>query len=130
MTRSDCDHTVATGKLNLSPLEVFCRGILCNALVCPSGLANDERPLRRRQDSGDRVPDHRVRDAGAGTLDCQLVFLPFAEYCKRGGLLSAAMTMNLVMSTLGNLIGGSLLVAAVYWVAYLRTEAQTMIRPL
>lgn len=114
--------TVATGKLNLSPLEVFCRGILCNALVCLAvWLTMSGRSV------ADKIlaivfPITAFVTLGLEHSIANWFFLPFAEYCKSGGLLSATMTMNLVMSTLGNLIGGSLLVAAVYWVAYLRGQ--------
>jgi formate/nitrite transporter FocA (FNT family) len=50
-------------------------------------------------------------------------FLPFGLWLDAGGTISiAGAARNLVASTAGNLAGGTLLVAAVYWAAYLRTE--------
>ncbi|MGB0685943.1 MAG: formate/nitrite transporter family protein, partial [Planctomycetota bacterium] len=46
-------------------------------------------------------------------------FLPYG-YALDGGLDLAGAAMNLVAVTLGNIVGGTLLVAGVYWLAYLR----------
>ena len=39
-----------------------------------------------------------------------------------GGLTWTGMTNNLIPVTLGNIVGGTLMVAGVYWFAYLRNE--------
>jgi formate/nitrite transporter FocA (FNT family) len=47
--------------------------------------------------------------------------LPFALAVDPDGVVSiAGFGMNIVAVTAGNLIGGTLLVAGVYWLAYLR----------
>jgi formate/nitrite transporter FocA (FNT family) len=48
-------------------------------------------------------------------------FLPFGFALPGGaGMPVAAIVRNLAMVTAGNIAGGTLLVAGVYWVAYLR----------
>jgi formate/nitrite transporter FocA (FNT family) len=56
-----------------------------------------------------------------------LFFLPYAIVLEGFGgaqLLSGALR-NLLVVTLGNILGGTVLVAGVYWVAYLRPDAMT-----
>jgi formate/nitrite transporter FocA (FNT family) len=48
-------------------------------------------------------------------------FLPYAMMLAPVGALPVeSIARNLVAATLGNIVGGTLLVAGVYWVAYLR----------
>lgn len=114
--------SVAGAKIKLSPMAVFCRGVLCNALVClavwltMSGRSVTDKILAIM------FPITAFVTLGLEHSIANWFFLPFAEYCRRGRMFHTNMTTNLVMSTLGNLVGGSLLVAAVYWVAYLRGQ--------
>jgi formate/nitrite transporter FocA (FNT family) len=48
-------------------------------------------------------------------------FLPFGLALDREGVVAVGgVVRNLAAVTAGNIVGGSLLVAGVYWVAYLR----------
>jgi formate/nitrite transporter FocA (FNT family) len=48
-------------------------------------------------------------------------FLPYAlALDTEGALARAAVLINLVVVSAGNIVGGTLLVAGVYWLAYLR----------
>ena len=48
-------------------------------------------------------------------------FLPFGLALDAGAMVTVAgAAWNLVWVTAGNIVGGTLLVAGVYWVAYLR----------
>lgn len=113
--------SIATAKVNLSPIEVFCRGVLCNALVCLAvWLAMSGRSV------ADKIlaivfPITAFVTIGLEHSIANWFFLPLAGCWESGGRfqLSDVIT-NLTMSTLGNLAGGSLLVASVYWLAYLR----------
>jgi formate/nitrite transporter FocA (FNT family) len=50
-------------------------------------------------------------------------FLPFGLMLDGEGVVSVVgATRNIVAVTAGNVVGGTLLVAGVYWVAYLRGE--------
>lgn len=56
-----------------------------------------------------------------------MFFLPYGivlDDFARGSLITDSLT-NLGAVTIGNIIGGSLLVAGVYWLAYLRDSAGT-----
>ncbi len=112
---------IAVAKVHLWPGEVFCRGVLCNALVCLAvWLAMGGRSV------ADKIlaiilPISAFVTIGLEHSIANWFFLPLASHWANHGQISmSAMAANLVMSTLGNLVGGSLLVASVYWLAYLR----------
>jgi formate/nitrite transporter FocA (FNT family) len=50
-------------------------------------------------------------------------FLPYAMVLGQAGAVPVgAALLNLLMVTVGNMVGGTLLVAGVYWLAYLRSD--------
>lgn len=114
---------IATSKSALSLGEAFARGVLCNALVCLAiWLAMGGRSLM------DKIwailfPITAFVVLGLEHSIANWFFLPY------GLLLDAQRSIpvygvvaNLIAVTAGNIIGGTLLVAGVYWVAYLRGE--------
>lgn len=109
----------ASGKAALGFGEAFARGILCNTLVCLAvWLAMGGRSVT------DKVlavifPITAFVAVGGEHSIANWFFLPYG-YALDGGLDLAGAAMNLVAVTLGNIVGGTLLVAGVYWLAYLR----------
>jgi formate transporter len=113
--------TIATGKVALPLAVVFARGILCNALVCLAvWLAMGGRTV------ADRIaaivfPITAFVTMGFEHSIANWFFLPLGMALAPAGAIGReAMAGNLIASTLGNIVGGTLLVAGVYWVAYLR----------
>ncbi len=112
---------IAAGKAALPLVEAFARGVLCNALVCLAvWLAMGGRNVT------DKVvaivfPITAFVTVGAEHCVANMYFLPYgmalAEPTRIG--LDAALA-NLLAVTAGNIVGGTILVAAVYWAAYLR----------
>ncbi len=114
---------IARAKVELGPLEALARGILCNALVCLAvWLAIGARSVT------DKIlaivfPVTAFVALGFEHSIANWFFLPFGYVLDgQGGVTVAAAARNLVLVTIGNLLGGTLLVASVYWVAYLRNE--------
>ena len=114
---------IARAKVELGPLEALARGILCNALVCLAvWLAIGARSVT------DKIlaivfPVTAFVALGFEHSIANWFFLPFGYVLDgQGGVTAAAAARNLVLVTIGNLLGGTLLVASVYWVAYLRNE--------
>ena len=130
---------IANTKVNMSFLEAFTRGILCNVLVCLaiwlafSGRSTIDKivavifPITAFVASGF---EHSVAN---------MYFIPMGIALKgQPDVLAAAQGMvgqpimlgnltiagffvkNLLPVTLGNIIGGSLLVGVIYWSVYLR----------
>ena len=112
---------IASTKAALSVGEAFTRGVLCNALVCLAvWLAMGGRSV------ADKIlailfPITAFVACGFEHSIANWFFLPFGLALDQQGVVGiAGVCRNLVAVTAGNIIGGSLLVAGVYWVAYLR----------
>jgi formate/nitrite transporter len=114
---------IAISKADLSWVEAFTRGVLCNALVCLAvWLAIGARSVT------DKVmailfPITAFVVMGFEHSIANWFFLPFGLTMDTLGSVSiAGVGRNIVAVTAGNVVGGTLLVAGVYWVAYLRGE--------
>lgn len=112
---------IAVAKTDLSPLQAFSRGVLCNLLVCMAvWMALGGRSLV------DKVvavvfPVTAFVAAGFEHSIANLYFFPLAMLL--GGPVGwADLAANLLPVVAGNLVGGSVLVAGVYWVIYLRAQ--------
>lgn len=114
---------LARAKAELGFGEALARGILCNALVCSAvWLSTGARSV------ADKVlvillPVSAFVALGFEHSIANWFLLPYGWALDAGGGVSLAGALrNLLAATLGNLLGGTLLVAGVYWVAYLRSE--------
>jgi formate transporter len=129
--------STASGKVGHTLIEAFALGIMCNALVCLAvWLSYSARSTT------DRImaivpPVTCFVAAGFEHSVANMFFIPAAIVVRAvapasfwtaigssadaysnidlGGFVS-----NLIPVTLGNIVGGALLVAAMYWLAYLR----------
>ncbi|SEQ60428.1 formate/nitrite transporter [Azotobacter beijerinckii] len=114
---------IAHGKAQLGLGAAFARGILCNALVClATWLAMAGRSVT------DKIlailfPIAAFVALGFEHSIANWFFLPFGLVLDGQGTLSlAGVAGNLLAVTAGNLVGGTLLVAGMYWLAYLRGD--------
>jgi formate/nitrite transporter len=114
---------IARTKADLSLTEAFTRGILCNALVCLAvWLAIGARGV------ADKIlaiifPITAFVAIGFEHSIANWFLLPFGFVLDGQGAVSiAGMVRNILAVSAGNIVGGTLLVAGVYWVAYLRAE--------
>ncbi len=113
---------IAESKAGLEIPEAIALGIMCNALVCLAvWLAMAGKTVT------DKVlaiifPITAFVAIGFEHSIANMFFLPYGivlDDFARGSLITDSLT-NLGAVTIGNIIGGSLLVAGVYWLAYLR----------
>lgn len=111
--------SIALAKAALPWQEAFFRGMLCNVLVCMAvWMAIAGRSLT---DKAVAVvfPVTAFVAAGFEHSIANMYLLPLAMLL--GAPLAASdLLANLVPVIAGNLVGGSVLVAGVYWVVYLR----------
>lgn len=114
---------IARTKAELPFAEAFTRGILCNALVCLAvWLAIGARSVT------DKVlaiffPITAFVAIGFEHSIANWFFLPYGLAIDAQRAVSVAGAgRNIAAVTVGNVAGGTVLVAAVYWVAYLRGE--------
>ena len=115
---------IAMAKTELSISEAFFRGLLCNVLVCLAvwmtlaGRSVTDKLLAIV------FPVTGFVAAGFEHSVANLFFFPLAMLL--GAPLNAADVLrNLLPVVAGNIVGGSGLVALVYWVIYLRPGAQS-----
>lgn len=128
---------IASFKAALPTGQLFFLAVLCNVLVCLAVWMSFGA-----RSAGDKVmvivpPIAAFVAAGFEHSIANLYFLPYALAVKHwagpefwtaiGGSATdyaaldlAGAAHNIVVATIGNLIGGSLLVGAVYWFVYLR----------
>ncbi|MCW5609889.1 MAG: formate/nitrite transporter family protein [Rubrivivax sp.] len=110
---------IALAKVQLPASEAFFRGVLCNVLVCMAvWMAMAGRSVV------DKVvavvfPVTAFVAAGFEHSVANLYFFPLAALLG-APITLADMAANLVPVIAGNIVGGSVLVALVYWVIYLR----------
>ncbi len=128
---------IAVAKTNLGFGQAIALGILCNALVCIavwltySARSTTDRILAV-------IPAITAFVAsGFEHSVANMYFIPFALFVKSDASYVAGLDSppdlsglswggffvdNLIPVTLGNLIGGTMLVGALYWFVYLRSE--------
>ncbi|MEX2284099.1 MAG: formate/nitrite transporter family protein [Gemmatimonadota bacterium] len=116
---------IARAKAALSPGEAFARGLLCNALVCLAvWLAMGGRTV------ADKIlaivfPTTAFVTIGFEHSIANWFFLPFGMVLDLQGTVSVVdVAQNLAAVSAGNIVGGTLLVAGVYWLAYLRSARE------
>ena len=129
--------TIATAKASLPTVQLFFLAVLCNVLVCLAVWMSFGA-----RSAADKVlvivpPVAAFVAAGFEHSIANLYLLPYALLVKSfagaefwaavamqptafAGLDIAATVHNVAMATIGNLIGGSLMVGTVYWFLYLR----------
>jgi formate transporter len=128
---------IASAKAALPTIQLFFLALLCNVLVCLAVWMSFGA-----RSAADKVlvivpPITAFVAAGFEHSIANLYFLPYAlaikywagpEFWAAIGqnaadypaLNASSVVHNIVVATIGNLVGGSLLVGAVYWFVYLR----------
>lgn len=119
--------TIALAKSTLPISELFFRGVLCNVLVCAAvWMAFAGRSVTDKF-FAIVLPVSAFVAAGFEHSIANMYFFPLALLLKAGGAILPAggeaitvyaMFRNLVPVILGNIVGGSVLVALVYHVIY------------
>ena len=133
--------TIASAKASLPTVQLFFLAVMCNVLVCLAvWMSFGARSVT------DKVmvivpPVAAFVAAGFEHSIANLYLLPYGLAIKAWAgpdfwiaigqtaaaypaLTAGAAFHNIVIATLGNLVGGSILVGAVYWFVYLRKRAQ------
>lgn len=111
---------IAAGKVSIPWFEAFMRGVLCNTLVCLAVWLS----LSARTVSGKIMaivfPITAFVALGFEHSVANMYFLSLGWLLEADGVTLAAIAGNLVPVTLGNILGGAVFVALVYWLVYLR----------
>lgn len=125
---------IASGKVDLGLIQAVALGMLCNILVCLAvGLTFSARSTIDKI-AAILFPITAFVAAGFEHSVANMYFIPIGLLIKTYDPAFAASTgleltnltwqafvlRNLIPVTIGNIIGGSIFVAAVYWVVFLR----------
>ena len=106
----DYYNSFIAGKLDIAPLQLFLRGMLCNFCVCIAVLTG----TRMKSESGKLVVMFCVIMAfvAAGFEHCVANMGTFSvAYLLLGGINLAAVAKSMIFVTLGNIVGGAILLA-------------------
>jgi len=128
---------IANGKVNLGWWEAFTRGIGCNWLVCLAVWMSVASKDVIGKIFGIYFPIMAFVASGFEHCVANMYFIPMGLLLKGNDTVVAAAGLagklsnltlqgffvnNLIPVTLGNIIGGSVCVATVYWLAYLKKK--------
>jgi len=130
---------IGVSKVEFSFLQAVALGILCNALVCLAVWLTFSARSTIDKIAAIIFPITAFVAAGFEHSIANMYFIPFAliikyfdpAYVSTVGdkvtnldklTLQAFLVNNLIPVTIGNIIGGALLVAAVYWAIFLRSS--------
>jgi formate/nitrite transporter len=131
---------IAAAKCDIGFVEAFARGVLCNALVClavwlcQSGRSTTDKILAIIWPIAGFVAlgfEHSIANMYFIPLGILLKSQPeFAAAATDGAVMTGNLTLggfasNLIPVTLGNIVGGTLLVAGIYWFVFLRHHVAT-----
>jgi formate/nitrite transporter len=122
--------TVAVSKINMTFTEALARGILCNALVCLAVWLCFSARSTTDKILAILFPIAAFVTCGFEHSIANMFFVPLGLMLKGNvaGVDANALTWhtfivnNLLPVTIGNVIGGGLMVGAVYWFIYLRPK--------
>lgn len=114
---------VAEGKVALGWGTAFVRGVLCNMLVCLAVWVGHSASSVTDKFFSALLPVMGFMAAGFEHCVANMFFLPYAMMlqatCVASGSVDLAGVLhNLSAATLGNLVGGVVLVGASYWFVY------------
>ncbi len=126
--------SIAVGKVNLGFLQAFVLGIMCNILVCLAVWLSYSARSTVDKIAAILFPITAFVAAGFEHSVANMYFIPIGLFIKQfdpafatdSGLSLSKLTWgnflisNLLPVTIGNIVGGSLFVAAVYWLVFLR----------
>lgn len=126
--------SIAAGKVNLDFVQALALGVLCNALVCLAVWLTYSARSTMDKIASIIFPITAFVAAGFEHSVANMYFIPLgliikmfdpafaaASNVKLEGLTWGAFLINnLLPVTIGNIIGGAVLVAAVYWAIFLR----------
>lgn len=128
--------TIANGKVNLGFMEALALGVLCNALVCLAVWLTFSARSTVDKIAAIIFPITAFVAAGFEHSIANMYFITVGLLIKTfDPLFSASSAIdlgnltwgnfiftNLVPVTIGNIIGGTVFVAAIYWLIYLRSD--------
>jgi formate transporter len=113
------NHAIAQAEQSLTFLEAFTRGILANALVCLAVWLCASTGRTSGKILAIIFPITAFVALGFEHSIANMYFLAIAWFDQTQSVSLAGAIVNLLPVTLGNIVGGSIFVALIYWLIYL-----------
>lgn len=113
-------RAIAEAKVALSPIEAFTRGILCNVLVCLAVWMCFAAHSVSGKVLAIIFPITAFVALGFEHSIANMYLIPIGALQAGAQVGVAGALANIATVTLGNVVGGGVLVALVYWLVYLR----------
>ena len=120
--------SVAAGKVTIDWVTIFFRGILCNIFVCLAVWIGTAGKTVVDKVVGILLPIAAFVACGFEHCVANMYFLPMgavmhacgygADVAGADALNAAGIAFNLSAATLGNIVGGAVLIALGYWFVY------------
>lgn len=114
---------IAEAKVNLPVSEAFLRGVLCNTLVCLAVWLCVAAHSVVSKILAILFPITAFVALGFEHSVANMYLIPIGYFAGADGVTLTSFLVNLAPVTLGNIVGGSVFVALVYWVVYLRKDS-------
>ena len=109
---------VATAKTSLPFATAFFRGIMCNVLVCLAVWLGFAGKTVVDKFLAAAIPVTAFVTCGFEHCVANMFFLPFGMVLSGGSVTLGGVVTNIVAATLGNIVGGAILFAGAYWLAF------------
>ncbi|MBL8565364.1 MAG: formate/nitrite transporter family protein [Hyphomicrobiaceae bacterium] len=113
-------RAIAEAKVAIAPQEAFFRAILCNVLVCLAVWMCFAAHSVSGKALAIVFPISAFVALGFEHSVANMYLLPIGALQQGAEIGIGAILANIVPVTLGNMVGGGVLVALVYWLVYLR----------
>ena len=111
---------IASAKVAINPLQAFVRGVLCNILVCLAVWMCFAAHTVSGKVLAIIFPISAFVALGLEHSVANMYLIPIGALQADANIGTIDFLANLVPVTLGNMVGGGVLVALVYWLVYLR----------
>lgn len=121
--------SVATAKTTLPWATVFFRGILCNVLVCLAVWIGHSCNTVTDKFFASLLPVMAFMSSGFEHCVANMFFLPYALMLQAAGVADGGVNLagvlgNISAATLGNIVGGAVVVGFGYWFVYGRNRSE------
>jgi formate transporter len=120
---------IAQAKVALPFAEAFFRGVLCNTLVCLAVWLCFAAHTVADKVLAIVFPISAFVALGFEHSIANMYLIPVAMLQGAPGVTVTGFLVNLVPVTLGNIVGGGVFVALVYWLIYLRGAPELTVAP-
>ena len=111
----------------IPPEQAVVRGVLCNVLVCLAVWMCYASHSASGKILCILLPVSAFVALGFEHSVANMYLIPVGMLADTGNIDWLALMRNLLPVTLGNVIGGSVFVALVYWIVYLRGESESQV---